>query len=48
LAPEVLVTVLGLLADGEADIVQLDIGVSVLAADVEREQVQVSLLGTPG
>jgi hypothetical protein len=44
LPPEVLVTVLGLLADGEADIVQLDVGVSVLAADVVHEQVQVSLL----
>jgi hypothetical protein len=45
LSPEVLVAGFNRVADREADVVQLDIGVSAAAADIEHEQFHTSLLG---
>jgi hypothetical protein len=44
LSPEVLVAGFNRIADGEANVMQLDIGVSAAAADVEHEQFHTSPL----
>jgi uncharacterized protein YhbP (UPF0306 family) len=45
LSLEVLVAGFSRVSDGEADVVQLYIGVSAAAADVEHEKFHISLLG---